>query len=97
MSKNNLLLFFALNLSLLFLFGILHLLNASYSFLVIHYAIIFCLNLVGFASTLKTQSDETSCERKKAESPRNSMDPEILSDLNSELERRKALRKIERN
>ena len=97
MSKNNLLLFFGLNLSLLLFFGILHLLNASYSFLVIHYAIIFCLNLAGFVSILKTQSGETFCERKKAETPRDSMDPEILSDLDSELERRKALRKIERN
>jgi hypothetical protein len=97
MSKNNILLFFALNLFLIFIIGILDLLNASYSSLVISYAIISCLNLVGFVATLKAQPDASFCERKTAETRKGPMDPEILSDLDSELERRKALRKIERN
>ena len=97
MTRNTLLLLFGINLTLISSIVVLEILSASYFLIVIHCFIIFGLNSFGL---LKSLMISKSFE-KKADSSAIVENPaakqEIMTDLDSELERRKALRIIERN
>lgn len=97
MTRNTLLLLFGINLTLISSIVVLEILSASYFLIVIHYFIIFGLNSFGLLKSLMISKSF----KKKADSSAIVENPaakqEIMTDLDSELERRKALRIIERN
>ena len=97
MTRNTLLLLFGINLTLISSIVVLEILSASYFLIVIHYFIIFGLNSFGlFKSLMISKSFEKKADSSAiVESP--AAKQEIMTDLDSELERRKALRIIERN
>ena len=97
MPRNKLLLLFGLNLTLISVIGVLEVLGANFYIMVIHYLIIFGLNMIGFLKSITINEVIKGGEESSSFSEYPVANKEIMTDLDSELERRKAQKIIERN